>query len=63
MKPALAVLVAAGDRVRLPHPRQRLVELLREHRGEVIEVPGSELARAGAAAHALCCPIARDAVH
>ncbi len=36
---------------------------LRQAGVEVIEVPGSELARAGAAIHSLCCPIARDAVH
>jgi arginine deiminase len=29
---------------------------------EVIEVPGSELARLGVGAHGLCCPIVRDAV-
>lgn len=35
---------------------------LRQAGLEVIEVPGDELARVGAATHALCCPIARDAV-
>jgi arginine deiminase len=34
---------------------------LRQAGVEVIEVPGSELARVGASAHALCCPIAREA--
>ncbi|MFZ2648651.1 MAG: arginine deiminase family protein [Burkholderiaceae bacterium] len=36
---------------------------LRQAGVEVIEVPCSELARAGATAHGLCCPIVRDAVH
>jgi len=35
---------------------------LRQAGVEVIEVPGDELARVGAATHALCCPIAREAV-
>ena len=35
---------------------------LRQAGVEVIEVPGDELARVGATTHALCCPIARDAV-
>jgi len=35
---------------------------LRQAGVEVIEVPGDDLARVGAATHALCCPIAREAV-
>lgn len=41
----------------------RTNQRLRQAGLEVVEVPGSELGRAGATAHALCCPIARRALN
>jgi arginine deiminase len=41
----------------------RTNQRLRQAGVEVVEIPGSELGRAGATAHALCCPIARRALN
>lgn len=41
----------------------RTNQRLRQAGVEVIEIPGSELGRAGASVHALCCPVARRALN
>lgn len=41
----------------------RTNQRLRQAGVEVIEIPGSELGRAGATVHGLCCPVARQALH